>query len=231
MQTKGRGARKSGSRLGWRCRSLERPAVSAVQARPRAGWEKSWAGGRGVPGEGGGGRGTGCPGRWRPARNPQPKAACMHLGVPDPLGAPAQRRSRPSAPAPRVPPAPGRAPLPARPLIVRDRRRRPPPPALGGPSLPFSPPRESPAPSRGPPTRIGPPRRRGVGIPGRGQPDGGRDRRAPSLEGRVQARSSKWEDAEVLGCGFGVGERNPSSQSLLATGLGGSGRGNSWSWA
>lgn len=34
MQTKGRGARKSGSRLGWRCRSLERPAV---QCRPGLG--------------------------------------------------------------------------------------------------------------------------------------------------------------------------------------------------
>lgn len=129
------------------------------------GWEKPWAGGRGVPGEGGGGWGTGCQG---PADGslPPPRAASWGAGpepsTPLPPLQPVPPRSaycpHRRGPGPQCLPTPlqtqtpagaSARPPPARPLIVQRLRRRPLPPARRGPSPPPSPPRESPALNRG----------------------------------------------------------------------------------
>lgn len=86
------------------------------------GWEKPWAGGRGIPGEGGEGRGTGCQG---PADGslPQPRAASWGAGPeawvsPPPPTPPAihsaiwlsEPYAFPHPASPQLPPAPPLAP-------------------------------------------------------------------------------------------------------------------------
>lgn len=128
------------------------------------GWEKPWAGGRGVPGEGGGGWGTGCQG---PADGSLPRPG-LRVGAlalsPRPTTPPPASPSaicllspppQPGSPEPsHTPPDPNsrrrlRSPPAGTPPHCSAAAAPPPPPTLRGPSPPPSPPRESPAPNRG----------------------------------------------------------------------------------
>lgn len=115
------------------------------------GWEKPWAGGLEVPGEGGGGWGTGCQG---PADGSLPRSGlrveALALG---PRPSPLSRQSPPRSaycphrrsqgpqrlPTPlqtQTPAGASARPPPARPLIVQRQRRRPLPQPVGAPRLP-----------------------------------------------------------------------------------------------
>lgn len=125
------------------------------------GWEKPWAGGRGIPGEGGEGRGTGCQGPADgslPHRERRAGAQARRPGSPSPSG----QSLRDLLSEPSAFPPPTRPPLPPAPPLAPRRHAPslfsceapPPPPAHRGLLPSPSPPGESPAPNPGSPAPI-----------------------------------------------------------------------------
>ena len=131
------------------------------RARGRAG-KKPWAGGRGVPGEGGGGWGTGCQGPadgFLPhgglrvgalALSPRPLSV---KSLRDPITVPTAAAPPHSLLAPNSPPAPPLAPRRHAPSLFSGCGAAP-SPSPSGPLASPSPPRESPAPNRDSPVPI-----------------------------------------------------------------------------
>jgi hypothetical protein len=153
------------------------------------GWEKSWAGGRGVPGEGGG-WGDRMPGSFLqtvPSRAKGLRAGALAPSLPSPHPLPPPPPAGPSAPRSPSPPSPA----PSRPPPAPRSRRRPGSPPAGTP--PHCSPRRRPLPQPRAPRLRSPP----------GEPPALDQGRAALEHGPPERRRARTQGRELRRVGSG----------------------------